>query len=255
MVQLTYDGSYVGLMSVIFDIYEKKHKAPMIVREKDSKGLIMQDNIQVLSDTHKAERVLEGLKKKLSATGLRNIYCSFLSEVPGMDNTILSFVQYVFASAQNIEDDFGNKSVLTIAQMAKSVDREKHRFEAFVRFENIGNELYYAPIEPKYNVLPLIIPHFKSRYAGQDWVIYDLQRRYGVYYKSDTEEVSEVTMDFGMEARTDVSAEIVFDKDEKLYKDLWKNYFKSTNIETRKNLKLHMQHVPKRYWRYLVEKQ
>ena len=33
-----------------------------------------------------------------------------------------------------------------------------------------------------------------------------------------------------------------------------KNYFKSTNIVARKNTKLHTQHVPKRYWKYLTEK-
>lgn len=254
MVQLTYDGSYTGLMSVVFEIYEKKLKEPVIVREKTSEGLIMQDNIQVVSDAIKAERVLEGLKKKISIEALKNVYCSFLSEIKGMDNIILSFVQYAFASPHNIEDDFGNQDVLTIAQTSKSVDREKHKFEAFVRFENIGNELYYAPIEPKYNVLPLLTPHFKSRYAGQDWIIYDVKRKYGAHYKSDTEMINEITLDFGIAANTDTT-NIVFDKDEKLYKDLWKNYFKSTTIDTRKNLKLHMQHVPKRYWRYLVEKQ
>lgn len=32
-------------------------------------------------------------------------------------------------------------------------------------------------------------------------------------------------------------------------------HFKSTNITERKNTKLHVQHIPKRYWRYLTEKQ
>lgn len=255
MVQLTYDGSYTGLMSVIFEVYERKLKEPLIVRKKISESLAFQDNINVASDEKKATRVLEGLQKKLSKEGLRNIYCSFLSEIKGIDNTILAFVQQTFAAAQNIESDFGNHNVLTIAQTAKSVDREKHRFEAFVRFENIGNELYYAPIDPKYNVLPLIIPHFKSRYAGQDWIIYDVQRKYGVHYQCATEQVNEVTLDFSIENGAEAKAGIVFDKDEKLYQELWKNYFKSTTIDTRKNMKLHMQHVPKRYWKYLVEKQ
>ncbi len=49
-------------------------------------------------------------------------------------------------------------------------------------------------------------------------------------------------------------ATIVLDEQEKLYATLWKDYFKNTNIKERKNLKLHIQHVPKRYWRYLTEK-
>src|SRR5690606_39662819 len=35
---------------------------------------------------------------------------------------------------------------------------------------------------------------------------------------------------------------------EEKFQQLWKQYFKSTNIVERKNDKLHLQHVPKRYW-------
>jgi len=35
---------------------------------------------------------------------------------------------------------------------------------------------------------------------------------------------------------------------------LWKKYFKSMAIEERKNLKLQQQNMPKKYWKYLVEK-
>ncbi|KAA9213958.1 DUF4130 domain-containing protein, partial [Acinetobacter baumannii] len=34
----------------------------------------------------------------------------------------------------------------------------------------------------------------------------------------------------------------------------WKDYFNSVNISARKNIKLHIQYVPKRYWRYMNEK-
>ena len=44
-------------------------------------------------------------------------------------------------------------------------------------------------------------------------------------------------------------------EDEKLYQELWKGYFKSMTIKERINLKLHRQHLPKRYWKYLTEKQ
>ena len=51
---------------------------------------------------------------------------------------------------------------------------------------------------------------------------------------------------------TDTS--ITLDAQEALYDQLWKDYFKSTNIVERRNIKLHLQHVPKRYWKYLTEK-
>jgi probable DNA metabolism protein len=45
-----------------------------------------------------------------------------------------------------------------------------------------------------------------------------------------------------------------FTNEEHEYQTLWNDYFKSTNIASRINPKLHTQHVPKRYWKYLSEK-
>ena len=48
--------------------------------------------------------------------------------------------------------------------------------------------------------------------------------------------------------------EVIWHEEEINYQNLWKEYFDHTNIKERKNTKLHLQHVPKRYWRYLTEK-
>ncbi|WP_072989097.1 DUF4130 domain-containing protein [Flavobacterium segetis] len=46
----------------------------------------------------------------------------------------------------------------------------------------------------------------------------------------------------------------VFLDSEIQYQKLWWEYFDHTNIKERKKIKLHLQHVPKRYWKYLMEK-
>ncbi len=255
MTQFIYDGSYFGLFTAIFEVYERKCIDATIVTKHKLEALVFTENLEVISDPVKAERVLKGLRKKVSSDCFMNIYRCFLSELKGIEDTILQFVHYAFSSKINIEDNFGNVAVLDISQTARKVGREKHRFEAFVRFENIGDKFFYAPINPDYNVLPLIVPHFKRRYADQSWIIYDTKRKYGVHYDQHSEQVNEAIIDFKIYSTEDLfPTGIVFDPDEKLYQDLWKNYFKSVNIPMRKNMKLHLQHVPKRYWKYLVEK-
>ncbi len=254
MTQFIYDGSYIGLLSTIFEVYDRKCEEVSIVNRDKIQGLMFMENMEVVSDYQKASRVLKGLQKKVSQQTMMNIYRCYLSELPGIENSILQLIQYIFSSTQNIESDYGNKYVIEIAQIARRVGREKHRFEAFVRFENIGDKLFYAPIDPDYNVLPLIIPHFKSRYANQDWIIYDTKRKYGVHYNQQTEQVNEAVIDFDTITNKLTPTGISFDPEEKLYQGLWQNYFKSVNIPIRKNTKLHLQHVPKRYWKYLVEK-
>ena len=51
----------------------------------------------------------------------------------------------------------------------------------FVRFEKVG-DLYFAKIVPEYDVLALVVPHFKNRFSDQQWVLYDPQRAYGFAY-------------------------------------------------------------------------
>jgi len=43
--------------------------------------------------------------------------------------------------------------------------------------------------------------------------------------------------------------------DEAAYQTMWRAYFQAVTIPERRNLKLHLRHVPKRYWPYLTEKQ
>lgn len=139
--------------------------------------------------------------------------------------------------------------------MERSVSRERHRMKAFIRFQKTADGIYYCLIEPDYNVLPLVAKFFKDRYADQRWIIYDVKRKYGLYY--DLHRVEEITYDFVSNIDTSkvtLPSEMIDEKEE-LASMLWKDYFNSTNIPARKNMKLHIRHVPKRYWKYLNEKE
>lgn len=138
-----------------------------------------------------------------------------------------------------------------MAQTLKKVSRERHRMKAFIRFEKATDGLYFSIIEPDFNVLPIIITFFKKRYADQRWLIYDVKRKYGMMY--DLQSVTEVTLTDTAHLQTDITS-IGLDETDELYQTLWKRYYNSTNIKERKNMKLHLQHVPKRYWKYLTEK-
>ena len=53
---------------------------------------------------------------------------------------------------------------------------------------------------------------------------------------------------------TGLLSEDIMDKDEKLFQSMWKEYFKSIAIKERLNLRLHRQHMPARFWKYMPEK-
>lgn len=243
---LIYDGSWLGLLTTVFEIYERRLKQ-VSVRPTDSfQSDAFGESIHVYADELKAKRVLEGLKKKFQRKTLENIYAAFLSEVPNIENIIVAFIRLIFSEPQ-AEQAYGNSIVLKISQTAKAVYREQHRMKAFVRFELTTDGIYFAKVSPDFNVLPLIKSHFQNRYADQKWLIYDLKRKYGLYYNLET--VEEV----GLELNP-LYPKNTFCEAEEGYQSLWKQYFQTATIAERKNTKLHLRHVPRRYWKYLTEK-
>lgn len=252
MTTIIYDGTYLGWLTAVFEIYEHKMQDIAFAREGEPAASLFGVTHQVITDESKAARVLNGLKQKLSAEGLMQLYKTFFSEVEKLDEKMWRFAQYVFASPHNIEGDLSNSVVWEVRQAAKMVHRESHRIKAFIRFKLTKDQLYYAVIEPDCDVLPLIANHFKKRYADQRWLIYDVRRKYGVYY--DLEALSNVELQFNNSgSASDAMAEIC-DEREEFFQDMWRRYFSSVNIKARKNMKLHIQHMPKRYWKYLTEK-
>ena len=250
---LIYDGSFEGFLSAVFYVFEYKLTAVNIQSEFDIQNGLFSENQKIVTEKGKADRVWKGLKNKASTASCIKIYYAFLSEQIGVENILLDYLQYIFKSDTYVDKNFSQSSVLKTAQIAKNVSREKHRMEAFVRFRLTKDQIYFASIEPDFNVLPLIAKHFKNRYADQKWVIYDIKRNYGLFY--DLEKLAMMQMKFPENFSFYKTDENYFAKEEFEFQKLWKNYFDSSNIKERKNMKLHVRHIPKRYWKYLSEKQ
>ncbi|KRD07342.1 DNA metabolism protein [Flavobacterium sp. Root901] len=252
MTQVIYDSTFEGWLSAVFEIYELKLDDVVFAKSEVSNALLFSDTHLVTTDLLKAKRVLKGLKQKLSKEGFENIYRSFLSEIDKIDETLFQYVKHIFANTVNVEGDLTNWAVLEIRKATHLTRRESHRMKAFVRFKLTKDNLYYAIVEPDCDVLPLIENHFKNRYADQRWLIYDAKRKYGIYY--DLQNTTTVQLEFNSDSNSSKFLAEISDDNEEFFQNLWRQFFKSVNIESRKNTKLHLQHMPKRYWKNLTEK-
>ncbi len=245
---LLYDGSFEGLLCCVFKIYEQKLKIFRVQQYSEPLIDLFAEKIEIVTEKTKAERVWAGIMRKASQRSIQRIFYSYLAEIRGEEHNIIRYIQYLIDSKKNIEENLSHPVVQRMDDVVKMVNRERHRMKAFVRFELLKDGIYYSSIEPDFNVLPLIKDHFKNRYADQKWIIYDVKRNYGLYY--DFREVEQMSLDVSPKA----TSENIFQEEEVLYQELWKGYFKHTNIESRKNTALHVRHVPKRYWSRLTEK-
>lgn len=250
MVYLVYDGTFEGFFTAVFDAYERKLNTVQIYKNSAALPLLFAEKHEVNTDTAKAGRVITKLKEIAGKESIDLLWKCFLSETEGIETAMLAAIRYALQAKKDIFGDYGDPDVLLLRQTEKKIRRERHRMTAFVRFQLSSDELYYSIIEPDFDVLPLIIKHFEGRYADQRWLIYDSRRKYGIYY--DLKEVNFVQPE--TTENTSRGAMLELKEEETLYQLLWKDYFKSTNIKERRNMKLHLQHVPKRYWKYLTEK-
>ncbi|MEQ9299321.1 MAG: TIGR03915 family putative DNA repair protein [Cyclobacteriaceae bacterium] len=249
---LVYDGLFDGFLSCVFHVFDRKLGAVQITKNGVASTSLFSTSYPVTTNEAHARRVWIGLKKKLSAREAPRLYAAFLSEQPNVEDLLLDYIRIVFESDKSVAGNYADPTILKVAQFAKNVGREVHRMEAFVRFKLTKDGLYFANIAPDFDVIPLISKHFESRYADQRWMIYDLTRKYGIYY--DLQKVETVELTLTENAIASKNCDLIFDPSEFEFQQLWKDYFDHTNIKARKNTRLHVQHVPKRYWKYLSEK-
>lgn len=249
-VVLYVDGTWESVLTAAFDVFAHKFFPLDLRLLSNGQSDLFAATHHVVSDAKKADRVRKGLTVR-DRNVYNDLWWVYLSELPGSLLLILRAIMYYFDSVQPVNTNYQDPRILQISNIVRSVSREKHRMKAFVRFRRLEDGVYFALIAPDFNVLPLIYRHFADRYADQQWLIYDQKRNYGIYY--DLKDVSEVYFS-AAEPFKPHAVEQHDATEEQTYDSLWKVYFSAVNIEERKNMKLHIRHVPRRYWRFLNEK-
>lgn len=251
---LGYDGTFAGFLTCIFECYNRKIFPVDIFPQDREQARLFSQKMEIISDLQKAERVWKGIQEKLSRKNKNLVFYAYLSEEQGIEMKIYRFLRRLFSGHFHIETDFGDPDVIQLVQVSQMVKREAMHVMQFTRFQHTRDDFWFCGIEPRYDVLLLVTDHFRKRFAGQKWLLYDLKRNYGMYYDLDkVEEVTVTTQEFSKyNGRT---ADHVAEEGEVTYQNLWKTYFKQINIAERKNLRLQRQHMPHRFWKFLTEKQ
>jgi probable DNA metabolism protein len=254
MNAFVYDGTFEGLLCTIFESYFQKCVPDRVVSIAEYTPGLWDTSLTIDTNRERADRVWKSLQNKLSSRNKQLPFHAFLYGKDAIDQTIFNFIRLAFDTSHSIDYDYANADVLKVKQAQKIVAKEAMRTIQFVRFQKTADHIYFAALSPEFDVIPLVTLHFMDRFKDQQWVIYDLKREYGVYY--DLKEVKEITMDNPQFSRlTGEIDTMIMEEDESTYQNLWKNYVEAVTIRERLNLKLQLQHMPRRYWKYLTEKQ
>ena len=268
MLVYTFDRTMDGLLSAVFDAYLRRQQPDALVAEGAPLPLFCEEAWAVTTTDEKALRVWRGLEQRLRREALRLISVSWLSEDRALDTPLFHYIYKVFDGPRGSVGgglNFADADVLFVTNTARRVLHEQLRMKQFVRFQKARDGTYLGVVAPDNDVLPLVTDHFSDRFGDQPWLIYDARRHYGYYYSASADarrgKAGAVRVTFDDESTLPFSLEDgklddgVLSENDKLFQELWRTYFKAICIRERLNPRKQLGDMPRRYWKYMTEKQ
>ena len=243
MLKLIYEDSFEGFLSAIYHAFYSKDEIISISTEDDFNIDMLTTVEYIKEDKEKYKKVKDAIVSKIDPLALNKIYKLYLSNYNEKGVLCFKYLKLAFKLGTNIHKHLYINEVKEMDLIERRVLLEAHRFTGFVRFSLIDNKFLYSSINPDNNILELISPHFKNRFSNEYWIIHDIKRNIASIYNKVSWEIVEIDNDI-YNSLKDYNDE---------FEELWRNYFKSTSINERTNLKLQKRSMPKRYWNNLTE--
>lgn len=253
MLVYTFDHTLDGLLTAVFDSYALHQQPEILVGEGGTLPLFCEEVHTVATAIDKAQRVWTGLEKLLPREAMRLIMVSWQSELDQLNTPLFHYIYKVFQQKRDISRNFSDSDVLTVTNIARKVAHEQLRMKQFMRFQKAKDGTYLGVVAPDHNVLPLIVDHFQDRFQDQSWLIYDARRHYGYYNGVRVTFEDETKVPFSLDDGR--LSDDVLSENDKLFQDLWRTYFKAICIRERMNPRKQLNDMPRRYWKYMTEKQ
>ena len=228
-----YDGSYNGLLCAVFNCYTDKFIPSEITDRRDT--LLTCKYID--TDKEKARRVTRGIRSVMGKDAEHLIKKAYLSDFDDKGVAIAQFVVLGMKEGAKAINMLATPCVDRVHRMAKAVGNETHRNIEFIRFSEINGALV-SVIQPTHSVLPLIAPHFVSRFPCEKFFIYDKVHKQGFIHDGGRDELLSIE---GFEP--DAHGE-----EEEKYRNLWQVFYDAIEIKPRHNDRCRLNHMPLRFW-------
>lgn len=247
-----FDSSFDGLLCCVFAAFTRHERNVRLERDDSPSSLFSMEEPTVTTDTAQSDRVWNAMQRLLSPAELNAIAASYLCDDPGFDTPLFRLICRIFDHGAECVRDFTSPDTLAMLRNARSVNHEAHRVLQFMRFQKAADGTYFGMMEPLYDVMPQAVEHFRDRFADSRFIIYDKRRQYGYSYADGNLQRIRLPM-----AETFADGQLpanLADPEEHLFQQLWRTYFRAIAIPERRNPRKQCQDMPRRFWKYLTEK-
>lgn len=244
-VVMSYDGTAEGFFSLVFHAYATCCMPAAIAQAGCVQVALGQEVVGVATDLAHAERVRVGLARSAGARMLQKAKMVLLSEQEGSELALLRYIELAMEVGYRVHSDVANPVVDAVERIVRAVLNEREKMYQFARFEELEGGVYFAQVNPRAKLVPLVMEHFSARFNTQPFVIYDEAHHMAGVYDMKREYLVE-TDGIVMPKRAGHEEE---------FQLLWKTFYDSVSNEQRYNPDLRRSFMPKRYWRNLTEMQ
>lgn len=239
-VVYTYDGTYAGFLSCVFDSYANKEEPAAFCTFDEPQSLLWPERSVETDEAH-ADRVLRSFGK-LGGAGARLAVRGFLTCLPEKELHLWRFLKLGYETGPRVGALLTDSRVDVLRKAVWHLEHEAHMYKGFVRFSDQGGVLV-SQIEPKNWVLPLLADHFTTRFNAERFLIFD--RTHGEALVHQPGQWDIVPME-----RLELAPP---GQEERQYRALWRRFYDTIAIEGRENPRCRMTHMPKRYWAMMTE--
>jgi probable DNA metabolism protein len=237
----SYDGSFEGFLSVVYQSYYAKKSASKIIKSLKDISLL-DEVIEVVTDNTHAQKVNLALQNKFEKHHYNKIFHTFLCDSRDFEKALYDFIVIGFKDQKKLQD-INHPSIYYLDKLEREYFKYLDKMYGFLRFEELEDGSLYSKLEGKFNILPLLGEHFIKRLDGCDFIIHDIKRELAFVNTKGVHRIHKVA---------DFETPILSENEEKFQK-LWKLFFKQVSIKERKNLKLQQNWVPLLYRKYMSE--
>ncbi|MDD3429146.1 MAG: TIGR03915 family putative DNA repair protein [Oscillospiraceae bacterium] len=242
-VVYTYDGSFEGFLTCIYESFYNRENPVDIVPEYLCQPTLYVEKY-IASQPQKAQRVYISIQEKISVQAQTMVRLGFLTCLPQKELCMLLYLRLGYKVGSKLTNMLGNARVSCLHGAVKSMQNEAHLLKGFIRFQEYSGVLV-AVISPKNFVLPLLSQHFATRYPNESFLIYDDTNHMALVYQNNKTKIVEIEK---------LTLPPV-DAQEANYAALWQQFYKTIAIQARNNPRCQRGHMPKRYWKNMTEMQ
>lgn len=256
------EDSLEGIFTAIYNAYEDRAKPEETMIGLPEELFLFAEYIPVQTDTDKAWKVINTLKRRFGEEDYFWICLALASYDTEKANAVYHTVVYGLShmvSMGHLFDNLANQYLHKVFSLGRASNNEYLHLRGFLRFQELEGKILYAGMGPKNHLITFLMPHFADRFPTENFMIHDDTRGIWGIHPAGKDWFLARESDLGEDwfsaskSHMGESWQQKETKEEEMYRELFCHFCHTIAIKERYNPKLQQSMLPLHFREYMVE--